>query len=55
MEGVRRVRLITNDDYRDLIRFIEGIEMALKNNHVDLALSGLDFMKGNLLMKIEEE
>ncbi|WP_353096186.1 hypothetical protein [Tissierella praeacuta] len=52
---IKRVRLITNDDYRDLIRFIEGIEMALKNNQTDLALSGLYFMKGSLKNKIEEE
>lgn len=55
MEGVRRVRLITNDDYRDLIRFISSIEEAIENCRMDLALDGLRFMKGNLLMKIEEE
>ena len=50
-----RVKLITNDDYRALIRFIEGIERALKNDQIDLAMSGLDFMKGNLENKIAEE
>lgn len=52
---IKKVRLIVDDDYKDLIRFIEGIERALKNNQLDLALSGLDHMKKSLINKIEEE
>lgn len=51
---VKQVRLISQQDYFDLIVFLSNIEIAIKNNDTDLALSGLKKKKETLKEKMGE-
>lgn len=42
-EKIKKVGLISKEDYNDLISFAKGVKRLLVNDEVDLAIESLDF------------
>lgn len=51
---VKQVRLISQEDYFDLIVFLSNVELAIINGDIDLALSGIKSQKKTLKENIGE-
>lgn len=51
---IKKVRLVNNEDFRELIRFLEGVQVLVINDRQELAIEALEHKKKVLQDKIEE-
>lgn len=54
IKKIKKVRLINNDDYRELIRFLDGVQTLVLNSKYELVIDMLEHKKKVLQDKIEE-
>jgi hypothetical protein len=53
-EKIKKVRLISNEDYKELIRFLDGVQVLVINEKYQLVIDMLEHKKKVLQEKIEE-
>ena len=52
---IKKVHLVNDEDYKELIRFLDGVQALVINDRQELAIEALEHKKKVLQEKIEEE